>query len=95
VQYFLINSLDPKLLAEHESDLIDFYVSELARHGVALDADEARAQYCAFSFQTLMVAVTSIGLGSLTERDDTVRTILERSVRGVDRVGFGDWLDTL
>ena len=95
VQYFLINSLDPKLLAEHEEELIDFYLAELVRHGVVQGADEAREQYRAFSLQTLMVAVTSIGLGSLTERDDTVRTVLRRSVSAIDRLGFGDWLDTL
>jgi hypothetical protein len=47
------------------------------------------------SFQTLMVAVVSIGLGSLTERDDTVRTVLRRSVAAIDRHGFGDWLARL
>ncbi len=92
VQYFLINSLEPELLAAHEDELIDFYLAALAKHGVALDADDARAQYRAFSFQTLMVAVTSIGLGSLTERDDTVRTLLRRSVAAIERLRFGDWL---
>ena len=39
-----------------------------------------------------ILAVTSIGLGSLTERDDTVRTVLRRSVAAIERLGFGDWL---
>lgn len=39
-----------------------------------------------------MVAVVSLGLGSLTERDETVRTVLRRSLAAVDRLGFGDWL---
>jgi GTPase SAR1 family protein len=52
-------------------------------------------KYRAFSFQTLMVAVTTIGLGSLTERDATVRTVLRRSVAAIDRLGFGDWLEDL
>jgi len=95
VQYFLINSLEPELLAAHEEDLIDFYLAELSQRGVALDAQEAREQYRAFSFQTLMVAVTSIGLGSLTERDATVRTLLRRSAAAVERLGFGDWLAAL
>lgn len=95
VQYFLINSLDPKLLAEHEDSLVDFYIGELAARGVCLDAADARRQYCAYSFQTLMVAVTSIGLGALTERTETVRTVLERSLAAVDRLGFGDWLGEL
>jgi aminoglycoside/choline kinase family phosphotransferase len=95
VQYFLIDSLDSEVLATHEDDLIDYYVAELARRGVVLDAVDAREQYRALSFQTLMVAVVSIGLGSLTERDETVRTILQRSVAAIDRLGFGDWLDRL
>jgi hypothetical protein len=95
VQYFLINSLEPELLAAHEDELIDSYIGSLAEFGVTLDAQEAREQYRAFSFQTLMVAVTSIGLGSLTERDATVRTILRRSVAAIERLGFGDWLGGL
>jgi hypothetical protein len=95
VQYHLIDSLEPEVLAEHESALIDHYVAELGRHGIELDGEDARDQYRALSFQTLMVAVVSIGLGSLTERDDTVRTILRRSVAAIDRLGFGDWLARL
>jgi hypothetical protein len=95
VQYFLINSLEPELLAAHEGELIGDYVAALAGHGVALDPESARDQYRAFSFQTLMVAVTSIGLGSLTERDETVRTVLRRSVAAIDRLGFHDWLAEL
>jgi len=92
VQYFLINSLDPELLAAHEGELIDYYVAALAERGVVLDPEEAREQYRAFSFQTLMVAVTSIGLGSLTERDATLRTLLRRSIAAIERLDFGNWL---
>jgi hypothetical protein len=95
VQYFLINSLEPDILAQHEDSLIDFYLAELKQRGVSLDGKLAREQYRAFSFQTLMVAVTSIGLGSLTERDETVRTVLRRSVAAIDRLRFGAWLDAL
>jgi hypothetical protein len=42
-----------------------------------------------------MVAVVSIGLGSLTERDETVRTVLRRSVAAIDRLKFGEWLEAL
>lgn len=92
LQYFLINSLDPAVLERHESDLIDHYVGELARRGVALSGDEAREQYRALSFQTLMVGVVSLGLGSLTERESTVRIVLERGAAAVSRLGFGEWL---
>lgn len=92
VQYHLINSLEPAVLAAAEDELIDSYIRELGKHGVELDPAGAREQYRALSFQTLMVAVVSIGLGSLTERADTVRTVLRRSVAAIDRLGFGDWL---
>jgi hypothetical protein len=95
VQYHLINSLEPEVLAASEDGLIEDYVSELARHGTEIGRTEAREQYRAFSFQTLMVAVVSIGLGSLTERDETVRAVLRRSVAAIDRLQFGDWLDGL
>ena len=39
-----------------------------------------------------MVAVTSIGLGSLTEREATLRTVLRRSVAAIERLDFGSWL---
>jgi hypothetical protein len=93
VQYHLIDSIDPKQLAECEDSLVDHYLAALARHGVRLDADLARAQYRALSFQTLVVALVS--LGALTEREETVRTVLRRSVAAIDRLGFGDWLAAL
>jgi hypothetical protein len=95
VQYFLIHSLEPELLAEHEGALIDHYLAELARFGVVLDAEQAREQYRAFSFQTLMVGVVSLGLGGLTEREATVRTVLRREVAAIERLRFGEWLDGL
>ena len=95
VQYHLINSLEPEVLAKHEDELIDHYIADLGRHGVELDPESARDQYRALSFQTLMVAVVSIGLGSLTERDDTIRTLLRRSVAAIDRLSFGEWLERL
>jgi len=95
VQYFLVNSLDPDRLAVHESELIDGYLEALARRGVRLDAEAARERYRAHSFETLMVAVVSLGLGALTEREATLRTILARSVAAIDRLGFGQWLERL
>ena len=92
VQYHLIDSLEAKELAECEDPLIGHYLAALARHGVQLDASLARAQYRALSFQTLVVALVSLGLGSMIEREETVRTVLRRSVAAVERLGFGDWL---
>ncbi len=88
-------SLEPELLAEHVDALIDHFLAELARQGVVLDAGEAREQYRAFSFQTLMVGVVSLGLGGLSEREATVRTVLRREVAAIERLRFGDWLEGL
>ena len=95
VQYHLIDSLEPQLLAGCESALVDDYLAALASHGVVLVRDRAWAQYRALSFQTLVVAVVSLGLGSLTERAETVRTVLRRSVAAMERLSFGDWLASL
>ena len=95
VQYFLINSLDPELLAAHESALVDHYIDALAAHGVVLDPAETRNQYRAFSFQTLTTAVVAFGLGSLTERSATLDAVLDRSVAATRRLEFGTWLDSL
>jgi len=95
VQYFLINSLAPDVLERHESSLIDHYTAELLRHGVVLDPERAREDYRAFSFQTLLTAAVSYGLGGLVEREAVVKTVLERSAAAVERLGFADWLDAL
>lgn len=95
VQYHLIDSIEPDVLAGCEDALVGHYLAALARHGIQLDADLARAQYRALSFQTLVVALVSLGLGSLTEREETVRTVLHRSVTAIERLGFGEWLARL
>ena len=95
VQYHLIDSLEPDVLAACERTLVDDYVAALARHGVTLESERALEQYRVLSFQTLVVAMVSLGLGSLTEREDTVRTVLRRSVAAIERLGFADRLDAL
>jgi aminoglycoside phosphotransferase (APT) family kinase protein len=92
VQYHLIDSIEPAQLAACEDALVSDYLAALARHGVSLDAGLARAQYRALSLQTLVVALVSLGLGGLTEREDTVRTVLHRSVAAIERLGVGEWL---
>ena len=95
VQYFLINSLREEVLAANERELIEHYVAELASHGVTLPYEEAWAQYRAYSFQTLMTSVVSLGTASMTDMDEVLETILARSVAAVRRVGFADWLEAL
>ena len=93
VQYFLTNSMRPELLAEHERGLVAGYCQERARLGAPLGTDEAWEQYRGFSFQTLMTAVVSLGLGSFTDSDAVMRAMLERSVAAVRRLDFEAWLD--
>ncbi len=95
VQYHLIDSLEPDVLATCEGALVDGYAAALARDGVVLDREDVLQQYRALSFQTLVVAMVSLGLGSLTEREETVRTVLRRSVAAIERLAFADWLDAL
>ena len=95
VQYFLINSLREEVLAANEHELIEHYIAELASHGVTLPYEEAWAQYRAYSFQTLMTSVVSLGTASMTDMDEVLETILARSVAAIRRVGFGDWLTEL
>jgi hypothetical protein len=95
VQYFLINSMTEARLAEHERALVEHYASELRSRGVELSTDDAWAQYRAYSFQTLMTSVVSIGLSTMTDMDVVLRVLLQRSVAAVQRNGFADWLETL
>jgi hypothetical protein len=92
VQYFLINSMQESLLAANERSLIAHYVAELARHGVTLDEEGAWAQYRAYSFQTLMTSVVSLGLGTMTDMDEVLTAILDRSVAAIRRTRFAEWL---
>ena len=95
VQYFLINSMEPALLAANEDALIRGYCDALAEHGVSLDVESATTQYRAFCFQTLMVGIVPLGLGALTERDETVRAILRRSAAAFERLDFRGWVEGL
>jgi hypothetical protein len=93
VQYFLVNSMRPDTLAEHERDLVAGYAEEVTRLGARLSAQEAWEHYRGFSFQTLMTAVVSLGLGSFTDSDAVMRAMLERAVAATRRLDFGAWLD--
>jgi thiamine kinase-like enzyme len=95
VQYFLINSMPEERLAELEHELVAFYADEVTRSGAPLAADEAWDQYRGFSFQTLMTAVVSLGLGSFTDSDAVIRIMLERAVAAIRRLQFSAWLDAL
>jgi hypothetical protein len=93
VQYFLINSMRPEQLAAQERDLVAAYCEERTRLGAPLDPETGFEQYRGLSFQTLMTAVVSRGLGSFTDSDAVMQVMLERSVAATRRLGFEGWLD--
>jgi hypothetical protein len=93
VHYFLVNSMRPDVLARHEQSLFAAYVEERRRCAAPVDADVAWNEYRGFSFQTLMTAVVSLGLGSFTDSEDVMRAMLARSVAALHRLRFAEWLD--
>lgn len=94
VQYFLIDSLPAHILAEHEQDLIHYYVERRSVHGTAIDFELSWQQYRSFTFHTWMTIVVSIGLAAMNEDQDALMAeILSRSVAAIERVDFPQWLD--
>ena len=93
VAYLLMNSMPADALAQHEKSLVETYVEARAELGAPIDADTAWNEYRGFSFQTLMTAVVSLGLGSFTDSDEVIAAMLERSVAAVRRLRFAEWLE--
>ncbi|MBC8188451.1 MAG: hypothetical protein H8E78_09650, partial [Proteobacteria bacterium] len=92
---FLVNSMTVPELAACERDLVQHYVEIISDLGAPVAFEDAWEQYRAFSFQTLMTAVVSIGLGSFTDSDEVMRVMLERSTAAVRRLEFEGWLASL
>lgn len=93
VQYFLIDSLPAKVLAEHEREFVNYYVSRRAVHGTAIDPEQTWQDYRSFSYHTLMTIVVSIGFGALNEEQDSLmQEILNRALAAVERVDYAGWL---
>ncbi len=93
VQYFLIDSLPAELLAAHEEELVRFYLAELEGQGVKLPFEEAWEQYRAYSFQTFLTIVVSIGSGSMVGMDWVMEEILARSIAAIERLHFAEWAE--
>jgi thiamine kinase-like enzyme len=93
VQYLLVNSMEPELLAKHERSLIGHYAEERRRCGAPIEDELAWSEYRGFVFQTLMTAVVSSGLGSFTDSDAVMQAMLRRSVAAIHRLRFDEWLD--
>lgn len=94
VQYFLTDSLPVATLAEHEQDLVAYYVERRAHHGQAIDLAQTWQEYRSCSFQALMTIVVSIGFGALNAQQDALMAeVLRRNVAAVQRVDYAGWLD--
>jgi aminoglycoside phosphotransferase (APT) family kinase protein len=93
VQYLLIDSLPAEILAEHEEGLVLYYLAELAEQGVSLAFDEAWEQYRAYSFQTFITIVVSLGSGSMLGMDEVMQEILARCIAAMERLDFAGWAD--
>jgi hypothetical protein len=94
VEYFLVDALPADVLAEHERELVDYYVQRRAHHGAAIDPEQTWQEYRGFTYHTLMTIVVSIGFGALNEEQDALMAeILDRSVAAVQRVDYAGWLD--
>jgi hypothetical protein len=94
VQYFLIDSLPADTLAQHERDLVDYYVQRRAHYGASVDPKQIWQEYRSFSYHTLMTIVVSIGFGALNdEQDSLMKEILSRAVAAVERVDYAGWLE--
>ena len=93
VQYFLIDSLPAATLADHEQDLVAYYVSRRAAHGAPIDPSVSWEEYRSFTFHTLMTIIVSIGFGGLNQEQDSLMTeILRRAVAAVERADYPQWL---
>jgi Ecdysteroid kinase-like family len=93
VQYFLNNSVPESVLAQHERELVRYYVERRGVHGEAIDEDRTWQEYRSFTFHALFTIVVSIGFGALNEEQDALmEEILRRSVASVQRAGYADWL---
>lgn len=94
VQYFLIDSLPAGILAEHERDLVQYYVERRAHHGEPIDLEATWQEYRGFTFHTLMTIVVSVGFGALNEEQDTLMVeILSRAVAAAQRVDYAGWIE--
>jgi hypothetical protein len=92
VQYFMVNFMTVPDLPASERDLVQHYVEIISDLGAPIAFEVAWEQYRTFSFQTLMTAVVSLGLGSFTDSDEVMRVMLERSTAAVRRLDFEGWL---
>jgi hypothetical protein len=93
VQYFLIDSLPAHTLADHERDLVAYYVARRGHHGTAIDPERTWQEYRSFTYHALMTMVVSIGFGALNEEQDILMgELLRRAVAAVQRVDYPGWL---
>ena len=70
VAYFLGTGIGNELRRAHENELLDFYLSEMHSHGVALTRDDIWEGYRVGALSGLATAVFSAAFVERTERGD-------------------------
>jgi hypothetical protein len=82
LSYFLGGSLLVEDRRDHERELLQRYLTDLSKHGVELDEDEAWTAYRRYAFSGLMMAVVASMLVGRTDRgDDMFMAMAERAGR--------------
>jgi hypothetical protein len=82
LSYFLGGSLLVDDRRQHERELLRRYVTNLSKHGVDLDEDDAWTAYRRYAFSGLMMAIIASMLVGRTDRgDDMFMAMAERAGR--------------
>jgi len=87
VSYFLCNSFPSELRAQHERELIEGYLGELRRLGVAAPGfDEAWSQHRLFALYTWIAAAFTAAAGGALQPPEIGLAGLRRATRAVDEL---------
>ena len=84
VAYFLCNSLPVDVRREHEQDLLQRYLTELAANGWALDEHAAREQYRVFSIYAWIAAVSTAAMGTQWQPAEVTRPALLSTTAAIE-----------
>ncbi len=89
VAYFMCQSVDEPLRESLEQDVLRFYTSKLAEHGVQYDLDQCMEDYRRILLGCLIYPVTVCGsLDTANERGrQLAETMLTRNLSAIDKLG--------
>jgi len=94
VAYFLTTSLTPEVCAEHEFELLDYYLAKLSDYGVDIAGDVARQEFSRYTLQPIVMLVAASVIVEQTERgDEMFLAMIERAVVAATRWNAIDGLE--